>query len=248
MTQNGEGHSAHVFDVGAVLAGKGGVAFGGQHQVLGGTGSSTPAQVLVDLLWSVLTTWTRFGSQFDGVFDHVVGHRHLADVLLEGGNFFCRKDRIHRGLGTPCCALDHFQFVGVCGVVDPNVEHKTIKLGFGQGVGSLLFDGVLRGKHEEGVWQFMALASSSHGALLHGLEKGGLRLRGRTVDFIGQNNVGEQWALVELEPTLIVQNLGANDVAGHQVWRELNPVKAQSQCLCDGVHQECFGQARNAHQ
>ena len=53
MAQDGQGHGAYVFDVGAVFAGKGSVAFRGYDEVLRGARPGTPAEVLVDLIGRV---------------------------------------------------------------------------------------------------------------------------------------------------------------------------------------------------
>ncbi len=94
----------------------------------------------------------------------------------------------------------------------------------------------------------MTLSSGRDGALLHGFEQGGLRLGWRPVDLVGQDDVGEERTLVELEPPLVIQNLGADDVAGHQVWRELNAVEAQAQGLCDGVDEQGLRQSGDPDQ
>ena len=71
---------------------------------------------------------------------------------------------------------------------------------------------------------------------------------GGPVDLVGQDDVGEERTLVELEPALVIQNLGADDVAGHQVRRELNAVEAQAQGLGDGVDKQGLGQAGHPDQ
>ena len=67
---------------------------------------------------------------------------------------------------------------------------------------------------------------------------------GRPVDLVGEDDVGEQRPLVELEPTLVIENLRADDVAWHQVRCELNAVEAQAQGLRNGVHEQGLGQPR----
>ena len=68
---------------------------------------------------------------------------------------------------------------------------------------------------------------------------------GRTVDLVGEDDVGKQRPLVELEPTLVIENLRADDVAWHEVRCELNPVEAQAQSLRNGVHEQGLGQPRH---
>ena len=86
VAQDGQGHGAHVFDVGAVFAGEGGVALGGHDEVLRSARSGTPAEVLVDLIRRVLAAWAGLGGQFDSVLDYVVGTGIFQNVLLEGGD------------------------------------------------------------------------------------------------------------------------------------------------------------------
>ena len=70
------------------------------------------------------------------------------------------------------------------GILDVNLEHETIELSFRQGVGTFLFEGVLSRQDEEGRVKFEVFSASRHHLLLHGLQKGGLRLRWRPVDFV----------------------------------------------------------------
>ena len=133
------------------------------------------------------------------------------------------------------------------GVVDPRVEHEAVELGFGKGVGAFLFDGVLGREDEERSGQGVALAGGRHGAFLHGLQKGRLRFGRRSVDLVGEDDVGEQRAFHKLELARLVEDLGADDVAGHQVRGELDAVEAETEGLGDGVDEERFGETRNAH-
>ena len=97
VAQDRQGHGAHVFDVWAVLAGEGGVALRSHDEVLRSARTGTPAEVLVDLIGGVLTSRAGLGGQLDGVFDHVVGHRHFTDVLLEGGDFVAGEHGVDGG-------------------------------------------------------------------------------------------------------------------------------------------------------
>ena len=45
----------------------------------------------------------------------------------------------------------------------------------------------------------------------------------------------------------LVEDFGADDVAGHQIRGELDAVEAEAKGLGDGVDEERFGQAGNAH-
>jgi hypothetical protein len=76
----------------------------------------------------------------------------------------------------------------------------------------------------------------AHGdrALLHRLEQRGLGLGRGAVDLVGQDEVGEDRARLELElrrPLLasVLDDVGADDVGGHQVGRELDAAEGQVQ-------------------
>src|SRR5688500_17357514 len=71
--------------------------------------------------------------------------------------------------------------------------------GFGEGVSALVLDGVLGGHYHERWGQLVADAVDGHLTLLHGLEEGRLGLRGRPVDLVAEDDVGEHGPLPEVE-------------------------------------------------
>ncbi len=73
----------------------------------------------------------------------------------------------------------------------------------------------------------MTLTGHRYGIFLHSLQKRGLRLGRRPVDFVGQDDVGKNGTFQELEIPLLIQRLGTHDVRRHQIGRELNAVEAQ---------------------
>ncbi len=83
-------------------------------------------------------------------------------------------------------------------VVDHDVEHEPVELGFGQRVSSFHLDRVLRGQHEERRVQRVTSPPDGDLVLLHRLEQRRLRLGRRAVDLVGQNHVGEHRARDEL--------------------------------------------------
>ena len=85
------------------------------------------------------------------------------------------------------------------GIVDLDVEHEPVELRFGQRIGAFLLDRVLRGDREERIGQVVGRLADRHFALLHRLQQRGLRLRRRAVDFVGQQDVGEDRPLDEAE-------------------------------------------------
>jgi hypothetical protein len=77
--------------------------------------------------------------------------------------------------------------------------------------------------------------------LLHRFEQRRLRLGRRAVDLVGQDDLREDRPGHEPErpvPVLFVEHLGAGDVGGHEVGRELDPLEREIQDLRDGLDQK----------
>ena len=95
-------------------------------------------------------------------------------------------------------------------------------------------------------------AADGAGVLLHGFEQGRLRLRRRSVDFVGEDNLREQRARLEAEDALagfvFVDDIGAHDVRRHQIGRELDAVEVQIEHLTQGPHQQRLAQTGDAFQ
>jgi hypothetical protein len=78
-------------------------------------------------------------------------------------------------------------------------------------------------------------------------------LGGGAVDLVGQDDVGEQRAGDEPEGPLaggqvLLDDVGAGDVARHQVGSELHPVEAEVERLGHGLDHQGLGQAGHADQ
>ena len=102
------------------------------------------------------------------------------------------------------------------GIVDEGLEHEAVELRRGEVVGTLLLDGVLRGEHEERHGHRMALAARGDLSLFHGLKHRCLGLGRGSVDFVGEDDVGEDRAFEEFEAArgvafFLDDNLGADD-------------------------------------
>ena len=161
----------------------------------------------------------------------MIRHRHALDQFLvfhdlPAADLGCDFP----GSGAGGLAGDAAFLVAV-GVLDLDKKHEAIQLRLRQRVGALLLDGVLRGKHKEWFRQRHDAAGHGNVMLLHGLKQGGLRLGRGAVDFVGQNDVGEDRPLDELElaPALggLLQNVGAGDVGRHQVGCELDAAEVE---------------------
>ena len=248
VPQDRRGDRANVFDVGTELAVQRRVHFGAHDEVLRGARPGAPRQVRIDIGGGALPPGARLPHETDRVLQHVVGDGHPADELLEVLDFGTGDDRLHVRHRIGRRGLHDAQLLRVRRIIDPRVEHETVELGFRQRVRAFLFDRVLGREDEEGRRQRVVLAGHRHGALLHRFEQGGLRFGRRSVDLVCQHDVRKNRPLHEFELARLVEDLGADDVGGHQVGRELDAVEAEAERPRDGVDEEGFGQTRHTDQ
>ena len=79
-----------------------------------------------------------------------------------------------------------------------------------------------------------------------------MRTRGSPVDFISQDDVGENGTLHEPEITLarriLVNNLSAGDVTRHQIWCELNAAEFELEGAGECSDEKRLGEPRYAHE
>ena len=137
-----------------------------------------------------------------------------------------------------------------CGISHQQLEEEPIELCFRQRIGSLLVDGILSGQNEERLGQRTHLPTGSDLALLHRLQHGRLGLRRGAVDFVGQDQMGKHRTPLELELAATIRRfhdqVGAQNVSGHQVGRELDPAEAQLEHFGQGPNQQRLAQTWNA--
>src|ERR1035441_949875 len=91
----------------------------------------------------------------------------------------------------------------------PSIVAGLIELGLGERIRAFHFDGILRGHHQKRRFQLMGGGARGHGALLHRLQPGGLRLGRGAINLVGQHQVGENGTVLE------AQRLAAAFVALH---------------------------------
>ena len=141
----------------------------------------------------------------------------------------------------------HLHLVAALGQREDDLEEEAVELGLGQGVGALVLDGVLRRGDHEGGRQRVRLAVDADLALLHRLEQGRLRLGGRAVDLVGEQEVGEDRPGPEGEVTVPgVEDERAGEVAGHEVGGELHPLGPEVERRGEAAHEERLGDAGHA--
>ena len=137
-------------------------------------------------------------------------------------------------------------FVGI-GIADRELEHEAIDLRFRQRVRALLLDRILSREHQERIVELVRVLADRDGVLLHGLQQRGLHLRGRAVDFIGQNHVREDRPLLGLELLILrIVDQRPDQVCGKKIRGELKATELRVDRVGERTHRERLRQARNA--
>ena len=155
-------------------------------------------------------------------------HEHTSPRFLQGAHILEGDggDRDLRGHLAGVDAGENLELLDGRRVSDDLLEEESVHLSLGQHVGAFFFDGVLGGHDHEGIGQLVVDASDRGLALLHGLEHGRLGLRRGTVDLVEEDHVGVDGAqLGDHLTALLVPDLGADDVVGHQVGCALDAVE-----------------------
>ena len=144
-------------------------------------------------------------------------------------------------------AFEDGALVGQVGVVDLDLEQEAVELRLGERVGAFELDGVLGGEDGEVVVEGVALAVGGDLAFFHGLEQRGLGARGHAVDLVGEQELGEDGALVEAEVARFWgEDAGAEDVGGHHVGRALDAAEVEAEEAGEGLDGEGLGDAGDA--
>ena len=135
--------------------------------------------------------------EHEGVDVHLGGEVGHADERL-------RRDDRAEVRGRHGGAVEDPDGRRVVGIAERRAHHEPVELRLGEPVGARLLDGILRGEHEEGHPDLARDAVDRDAALLHDLEERGLGLRARPVDLVGEHDVREDRAGVELEDPLLL--------------------------------------------
>ena len=183
---------------------------------------------------------------------HRIGHGDLGEQLLQFDELWSVGHGGEFGLGEAGSAAGDFDKRIEIRERHLDLEHEAVELGFGQRVGAFHFHGVLRGQHEKGFWHQMALAAGGHAAFLHDFEQCGLGLGRGTIDFIHQQQILEHRAFFIAQSSVaffvFTDDVRAEDVRRHQVWRTLHPARLQAHHLGKRAHEVGFAETGNAFQ
>ena len=226
-----------------------GIGLGGHGQGDAGTRGSAVGDEALQLLEAVFSGGAGGIDDIHDVTLDFLVHIDVADHVAGANDVF----RLHHGLGlgelSGIVHTDNLSLLVLLGIGDHHLEHKTVHLGFRQGIGAFLLDGVLGGHHQERIRQFISIVADGHLALLHGFQQGALDLGRGTVDFIGQDEVGEDGALVHFEGFFLLGvDQGTYYVGRQQVRGELDTAELGIHRLGQGVDGQGLGQAGDTFQ
>ena len=108
-------------------------------------------------------------------------------------------------------------------MVEDHLHHEPIPLGVGQLVDALALDRVLRGDDEERPGHLMGVTADRHLLLGHHLEECRLDLGRSTVDLVGEQEVDEHGAELDVEAfAAAAVDPRADDVGRQQIGGELD--------------------------
>ena len=132
------------------------------------------------------------------------------------------------------------------GIAHADAHQEAVELRFGQWIGAVMLDGILRGDDQERLRQRHGFAVDGDLRFVHGFEQRGLRARRGAIDFVGENDVGENRSGAKFKFARFgVVDADAEHVAGQQVGSELDALKAAMKRFGEGLGERGFADAGN---
>ncbi|PQM46867.1 hypothetical protein C1Y40_02955 [Mycobacterium talmoniae] len=193
------------------------------------------------------------GRQRHHVVQHILVDADLLHRFAHGHHIVGVDDLVDGGLGRPAVqpAPQHRRLVAFGQIPQFQPDREPVQLGLGQRVGALVLDRVVGRQHDERRWQPVGLAVDADLAFGHRLQQGRLGLRRGPVDFVGEQQVGEDRSAPELETArLHVVDGRPQQVGGQQIRGELHPGEAEPQRRGEGPRDQGFaepGQVLDQH-
>ena len=127
------------------------------------------------------------------------------------------------------------------------MKHEAVGLRFGQRIRAFLLDRILGGEHQEGLGQRIGGVADGHLPLLHRFEQGRLHLGRRSIDLVGEHQIGEDRPLLGREFLLArIEDQRAGQVGGQQVGRELHARELGLDRIGHGLDGQRLGEPGNA--
>ena len=190
----------------------------------------------------------------DKIAGQFIAHHNMGQAVAQDGEIFGLDHRPHSALGEQRFrsvfrhrALRQAEFLSAIGRLHRDLEHEPVFLRFRQRICAFVFNRILRREHREVGRQRMRVAVDGHHPFLHRLQQRRLRFSGRAVDFICQEKRSEDRSFNQRKfAALEVEDVGACNVGGHQIRRELNAGKRATQYVRERTHQPCLGHTGHA--
>ena len=253
VSENGFGDGVNIFEASEIASLEDGAGFGAEDEVLDGARAGAPHHPFFDPVWSFFASGSAFADEFDDMFVDVFGDGDAADDFLEAEDIGGVENFLEDGHGATGGGFGDLEFFFGGGVADIDEEHEAIELGFWEWVGAFLLDGILGSEDEERFFEGEAMFTGVDLLFLHGLEESGLGFGWGAVDFVGENDIGEDGAFNEFESAAtwligFLEDFRAGDVTGHEIGGELDAIEVEGHQIGEGVDEEGFGEAWDAHE
>src|SRR5215471_8193912 len=251
MPENGIRQSLNVFDRNVVTAVNESSRLRTEDQELGRTETGAVIDILLHEIRRVCAARPARARELHRITRNFFGHGHLPDEPLEFENFLPADRLFKLNLPKRGRLVHDLDFFILRQVINDDVEHEPVELGFGQRIRSFQFDGVLSGEHVERLLENIRVAFNRHRPFLHGLQQGRLRLGGSPVDFVRENDVCKDRTFDEHARALaggavFFDDFGSGNVGRHQVRRELNALEIEMKHLSYGCNQQRLCKTGNA--
>ncbi len=224
--------------------------FAREDERLRATWAAAEAEVLVRNRRGGVGLGMRSEHEAHGIILHVRCDGDFAHEFHEFHERVAVEDFVDLGFRAGGGAVDDFFQVRCARIADENLEEETVELRFGQWIRAFLINRVLRGHDEEGFGELAKFAAGSDLFFLHGFEHGGLGLGRGAIDFVGEDEMREDRAALELKfaPAGVSfhDEVRAEDVGGHEVGRELDAAERHVEHFAERANEERLAQARHA--
>ena len=165
-----------------------------------------------------------------------------------GENLFRRSHGLRdRYLSVRRHAPDDLLFLVPVRVPDDDLHHETIDLRFGQRIGSLLLDRILRREDQERIGKIVCLTRQGDFAFLHRLEQRRLHLRRSAVDLVCEHEIPEHRTFPHRPITgLGIVDLRSEEIGRQEIRGELNATTRSAERRREGLNRHRLGQSGNA--
>src|SRR6516225_698507 len=189
----------------------------------------------------------------DDVPGNRLGERHRGDGPARVGERLEIADRpdpplVEAKARVARAVPEHqLDLVGALRMPDDELEQEAVELRLREGIRPLVLDRILRRDDQEAVGEGMRPAVERDLALLHRLEEGRLGLGRGAVDLVGEQHLGEDRPARQRESvSLEVEDVRADDIAGHEIGRELDPLELEPGARGEGPREKRLPDARHA--